>query len=253
MFLCAHLCICQVPQCKDSGGWRTQYLLPGLWVLPVGASACDRECGFQRDGPTISTVWHQGKKKNIQIIQILVFMFSSRLTTARGILVLCFTLFFPVFCSLLLFTFLPVLCSVVPPLSFTLSVSSPSLPTLSTSPYLLQAFVENNPAIRWCPAARCERAVRLTRPGPGDSDPQSFPLLPSPAVDCGKGHLFCWYMSWFIGCIHIYIESLHRYKHLTRFTLNTKVNYCFQFVRPTKYLCYQKRLLFYSSVPFFYS
>lgn len=60
-------------------------------------------------------------------------------------------------------------------------------------PFLSQAFVENNPAIRWCPAARCERAVRLTRPGPGDSDPQSFPLLPSPAVDCGKGHLFCWY------------------------------------------------------------
>ncbi|TNM92770.1 hypothetical protein fugu_018172 [Takifugu bimaculatus] len=56
----------------------------------------------------------------------------------------------------------------------------------------IKAFVENNPAIRWCPAARCERAVRLTRPGPGDSDPQSFPLLPSPAVDCGKGHLFCW-------------------------------------------------------------
>ncbi|XP_026156130.1 ankyrin repeat and IBR domain-containing protein 1-like isoform X2 [Mastacembelus armatus] len=56
----------------------------------------------------------------------------------------------------------------------------------------IKAFVENNPAIRWCPAARCERAVRLTRPGPGDSDPNGFPLLPSPAVDCGKGHLFCW-------------------------------------------------------------
>ncbi|KAG7501058.1 ankyrin repeat and IBR domain-containing protein 1-like [Solea senegalensis] len=56
----------------------------------------------------------------------------------------------------------------------------------------IKAFVENNPAIRWCPAARCERAVRLTRPGPGDSDPHGFPLLPSPAVDCGKGHLFCW-------------------------------------------------------------
>ncbi|XP_029023504.1 ankyrin repeat and IBR domain-containing protein 1-like isoform X2 [Betta splendens] len=56
----------------------------------------------------------------------------------------------------------------------------------------IKAFVENNPAIRWCPAARCERAVRLTRPGPGDSDPHSFPLLPSPAVDCGRGHLFCW-------------------------------------------------------------
>ncbi|KAG7270215.1 hypothetical protein CRUP_035947, partial [Coryphaenoides rupestris] len=56
----------------------------------------------------------------------------------------------------------------------------------------IKAFVENNPAIRWCPAVRCERAVRLTRPGPGDSDPHGFPLLPSPAVDCGKGHLFCW-------------------------------------------------------------
>ncbi|XP_067112017.1 ankyrin repeat and IBR domain-containing protein 1-like isoform X2 [Osmerus mordax] len=54
----------------------------------------------------------------------------------------------------------------------------------------IKAFVENNPAIRWCPAVRCERAVRLTRPGPGTSD--AFPLLPSPAVDCGKGHLFCW-------------------------------------------------------------
>ncbi|XP_019730761.1 ankyrin repeat and IBR domain-containing protein 1 [Hippocampus comes] len=56
----------------------------------------------------------------------------------------------------------------------------------------IKAFVENNPAIRWCPAARCERAVRLTRPGLGESDPHGFPLLPSPAVDCGKGHLFCW-------------------------------------------------------------
>ncbi|XP_037831498.1 ankyrin repeat and IBR domain-containing protein 1 isoform X2 [Kryptolebias marmoratus] len=56
----------------------------------------------------------------------------------------------------------------------------------------IKAFVENNPSIRWCPVARCERAVRLTRPGPGDNDPHSIPLLPSPAVDCGKGHLFCW-------------------------------------------------------------
>uniref|UniRef100_A0A8C7X6H0 Ankyrin repeat and IBR domain-containing protein 1 n=1 Tax=Oryzias sinensis TaxID=183150 RepID=A0A8C7X6H0_9TELE len=56
----------------------------------------------------------------------------------------------------------------------------------------IKAFVENNSAIRWCPVPRCERAVRLSRPGPGDSDPHSFPLLPSPAVDCGKGHLFCW-------------------------------------------------------------
>ncbi|XP_045900363.1 ankyrin repeat and IBR domain-containing protein 1-like isoform X1 [Micropterus dolomieu] len=58
----------------------------------------------------------------------------------------------------------------------------------------IKAFVENNPAIRWCPVAGCERAVRLNTQGPGTStsDALSFPLLRSPAVDCGKGHLFCW-------------------------------------------------------------
>ncbi|XP_077576412.1 ankyrin repeat and IBR domain-containing protein 1-like isoform X1 [Stigmatopora nigra] len=58
----------------------------------------------------------------------------------------------------------------------------------------IKAFVENNSAIRWCPQAGCERAVRLKTNGPGtsSSDPMSFPLLRAPAVDCGKGHLFCW-------------------------------------------------------------
>lgn len=58
----------------------------------------------------------------------------------------------------------------------------------------IKAFVENNPAIRWCPEAGCERAVRLNTQGPGTStsDSLSFPLLRAPAVDCGKGHLFCW-------------------------------------------------------------
>ncbi|XP_033983405.1 ankyrin repeat and IBR domain-containing protein 1-like [Trematomus bernacchii] len=58
----------------------------------------------------------------------------------------------------------------------------------------IKAFVENNPAIRWCPEAGCERAVRLSTQGPGssNSDSLSFPLLRAPAVDCGKGHLFCW-------------------------------------------------------------
>ncbi|TMS10542.1 Ankyrin repeat and IBR domain-containing protein 1 [Larimichthys crocea] len=58
----------------------------------------------------------------------------------------------------------------------------------------IKAFVENNPAIRWCPQAGCERAVRLNNQGPGTStsDSLSFPLLRAPAVDCGKGHLFCW-------------------------------------------------------------
>lgn len=58
----------------------------------------------------------------------------------------------------------------------------------------IKAFVENNPAIRWCPEAGCERAVRLSTQGPGSSTSDSlrFPLLRAPAVDCGKGHLFCW-------------------------------------------------------------
>lgn len=54
--------------------------------------------------------------------------------------------------------------------------------------------MENNPAIQWCPEPGCERAVRLSTRGPGtsSSDPLHFPLLRAPAVDCGKGHLFCW-------------------------------------------------------------
>ncbi|XP_028841127.1 ankyrin repeat and IBR domain-containing protein 1 [Denticeps clupeoides] len=58
----------------------------------------------------------------------------------------------------------------------------------------IKAFVENNPAIRWCPRAGCERAVRLSCQGPGASaaNPLSYPLLQAPAVDCGRGHLFCW-------------------------------------------------------------
>uniref|UniRef100_A0A3B3C821 Ankyrin repeat and IBR domain-containing protein 1 n=1 Tax=Oryzias melastigma TaxID=30732 RepID=A0A3B3C821_ORYME len=58
----------------------------------------------------------------------------------------------------------------------------------------IKAFVENNPAIRWCPVAGCERAVRLNHQGPGTAtrDSLSFPMLRAPAVDCGKGHLFCW-------------------------------------------------------------
>ncbi|XP_056902397.1 ankyrin repeat and IBR domain-containing protein 1-like [Takifugu flavidus] len=58
----------------------------------------------------------------------------------------------------------------------------------------IKAFVENNPAIQWCPEPGCERAVRLSTLGPGtsSSDPLHFPLLRAPAVDCGKGHLFCW-------------------------------------------------------------
>ncbi|XP_025023933.1 ankyrin repeat and IBR domain-containing protein 1 isoform X3 [Python bivittatus] len=58
----------------------------------------------------------------------------------------------------------------------------------------IKAFVENNPSIKWCPTPACERAVRLTRQGSNTSGSETlnFPLLRAPAVDCGKGHLFCW-------------------------------------------------------------
>ncbi|KAE8596194.1 hypothetical protein XENTR_v10016007 [Xenopus tropicalis] len=58
----------------------------------------------------------------------------------------------------------------------------------------IKAFVENNTAIRWCPTPACERAVRLKKQGTNTSgsDTLTFPLLRAPAVDCGKGHLFCW-------------------------------------------------------------
>ncbi|XP_044151807.1 ankyrin repeat and IBR domain-containing protein 1 [Bufo gargarizans] len=58
----------------------------------------------------------------------------------------------------------------------------------------IKAFVENNTAIRWCPTPACERAVRLKKQGSNTSgsDSLNFPLLRAPAVDCGKGHLFCW-------------------------------------------------------------
>ncbi|XP_032868313.1 ankyrin repeat and IBR domain-containing protein 1 isoform X7 [Amblyraja radiata] len=57
----------------------------------------------------------------------------------------------------------------------------------------IKAFVENNPVIKWCPTPGCERAVRLTCQRSGSTmDQLKFPLLSAPAVDCGKGHLFCW-------------------------------------------------------------
>ncbi|XP_030056106.1 ankyrin repeat and IBR domain-containing protein 1 isoform X1 [Microcaecilia unicolor] len=58
----------------------------------------------------------------------------------------------------------------------------------------IKAFVENNTAIKWCPTPGCDRAVKLTKQGSNTSgsDTLRFPLLRAPAVDCGKGHLFCW-------------------------------------------------------------
>ncbi|XP_066565528.1 ankyrin repeat and IBR domain-containing protein 1-like isoform X1 [Amia ocellicauda] len=58
----------------------------------------------------------------------------------------------------------------------------------------IKAFVDSNPAIKWCPNPGCERAVILAGQGPGGTgtDPLIFPQLKAPAVDCGDGHVFCW-------------------------------------------------------------
>lgn len=51
---------------------------------------------------------------------------------------------------------------------------------------MFQAFVESNPNIKWCPYPGCCQAVKV---------PETHAKLPSDtskAVDCGKGHLFCW-------------------------------------------------------------
>ena len=58
----------------------------------------------------------------------------------------------------------------------------------------VDAFVESNKSIRWCPAAGCQRAVSLP--------PQSLLHAAAAAhaqvshsVDCGAGHFFCWECS----------------------------------------------------------
>ncbi|CAN8005523.1 unnamed protein product [Ixodes hexagonus] len=56
----------------------------------------------------------------------------------------------------------------------------------------IEAFVETNPDIKWCPWAACGRAVKL----PVISEPAVIPHRSVPpvshAVDCGNGHYFCW-------------------------------------------------------------
>ncbi|XP_038072929.1 ankyrin repeat and IBR domain-containing protein 1-like [Patiria miniata] len=67
----------------------------------------------------------------------------------------------------------------------------------------INAFVESNPKLKWCPVAGCGRAVQMPQRDPttpyatssnrpsGASSPSTPPSI-SHAVDCGQGHIFCW-------------------------------------------------------------
>ncbi|XP_022102326.1 ankyrin repeat and IBR domain-containing protein 1-like isoform X2 [Acanthaster planci] len=67
----------------------------------------------------------------------------------------------------------------------------------------INAFVESNPKLKWCPVAGCGRAVHMPQQDPptpyatgsdrpsGASSPSTPPSI-SHAVDCGQGHIFCW-------------------------------------------------------------
>lgn len=64
----------------------------------------------------------------------------------------------------------------------------------------IEAFVESNPNIKWCPFPGCSRAVKLPD---SDANPEEVIIIPnclppapvSHAVDCGNGHYFCWFFS----------------------------------------------------------
>ncbi|XP_050544960.1 ankyrin repeat and IBR domain-containing protein 1-like isoform X2 [Daktulosphaira vitifoliae] len=52
----------------------------------------------------------------------------------------------------------------------------------------IEAFVENNRSIKWCPVPKCGLAVRL--PINAKKSKNSSKIARS--VDCGRGHYFCW-------------------------------------------------------------
>ncbi|XP_022243992.1 ankyrin repeat and IBR domain-containing protein 1-like isoform X2 [Limulus polyphemus] len=61
----------------------------------------------------------------------------------------------------------------------------------------IEAFVESNPNIKWCPFPGCGQAVRLPENEITTPEfvaiPNTSPPSPvSHAVDCGNGHYFCW-------------------------------------------------------------
>lgn len=77
---------------------------------------------------------------------------------------------------------------------------------INQSLLLVQAFVETNRCIKWCPRAGCGRAVRLPEVEQMVRN-QPQPPITSHAVDCGNGHFFCWYVPGFITFVIRYLSQ----------------------------------------------
>ncbi|KAK6165782.1 hypothetical protein SNE40_022633 [Patella caerulea] len=59
----------------------------------------------------------------------------------------------------------------------------------------IQAFVESNPDMKWCPYPGCGRAVKLPDLDGSAATNAGHPRIPSDTsrgVDCGNEHYFCW-------------------------------------------------------------
>ena len=56
----------------------------------------------------------------------------------------------------------------------------------------LQAFVDTNPNLRWCPHPGCGRAVKLPEMPTSLPRHSASANAKAKAVDCGDGHYFCW-------------------------------------------------------------
>lgn len=83
-------------------------------------------------------------------------------------------------------------CHILVPVEFIEKLVSPEM----SRRYLqfdIEAFVESNKTIKWCPIPGCGRAVRLpeAEQTPGKSSRTKIPIT-SHAVDCGNAHFFCW-------------------------------------------------------------
>jgi hypothetical protein len=54
----------------------------------------------------------------------------------------------------------------------------------------IKSFVDSNPNIKWCPHPGCGMAIRNPK---NFKDPKNILTEFSISVDCGQGHISCWY------------------------------------------------------------